>query len=95
MARPDCAAPPADQRHGAERFNGRISAVLATTRFDSAENLEQTLKRYERIYNQPLPQKSLDHIAPIQALKNWQNTHPEWFKKRFIIWRDLTVAAST
>ena len=65
-----------------ERFNGRISEVLATTRFDSAENLEQTLKRYERIYNQQIPQKALGHIAPIQAMKNWQNTHPYLFKKR-------------
>ena len=65
-----------------ERFNGRISEVLATTRFDSAENLEQTLKRYERIYNQQIPQKALGHIAPIQAMKNWQNTHPHLFKKR-------------
>jgi hypothetical protein len=71
-----------DQRHGAERFNGRISEVLATTRFDSAENLEQTLKCYERIYNPHIPQKALGHIAPIQALKNWQETHPRLFKKK-------------
>jgi hypothetical protein len=56
--------------------------VLATTRFDSAENLEQTLKRYERIYNQPIPQTAMGPIAPIQALKNWQETHPELFKKK-------------
>ncbi len=29
-----------------ERFNGRISEVLATHRFDSAEDLAQTLTRY-------------------------------------------------
>lgn len=28
-----------------ERFNGRISDVLATRRYESGENLEQTLKR--------------------------------------------------
>ncbi len=28
-----------------ERFNGRISAVLATTRFEAAANLEETLTR--------------------------------------------------
>lgn len=28
-----------------ERFNGRISEVLATTRFDSAQSLEETLSR--------------------------------------------------
>ncbi len=35
------------QRHG-ERFNGRISDVLTTHRFDSAQNLAQTLSRYVR-----------------------------------------------
>jgi hypothetical protein len=28
-----------------ERFNGRISEVLATTRFDSTQRLEDTLSR--------------------------------------------------
>jgi hypothetical protein len=66
--------------------------VLATTRFDSAENLEQTPKRYERIYNQPIPQKVLGHIAPIQALKNGQETHhKDCLKRRFVIWWDLTT----
>jgi len=65
-----------------ERFNGRVDEVLATTHFDSAESLEQTLKRYERIYNQHIPQKALGHITPVQALKNWQKSHPHLFKKR-------------
>ena len=42
-----------------ERFNGRISAVLATHHFDSAEALETTLKRYVWLYNHHLPQKAL------------------------------------
>ena len=34
------------QTHGmVERFNGRISEVLATTRFDAAQSLEATLSR--------------------------------------------------
>ena len=65
-----------------ERFNGRLSEVLATTRFNSAENLEQTLTRYAQVYNQHIPQRALGHIAPIQALKNWYKTHPHLFKKR-------------
>ncbi len=36
-----------------ERFNGRISDVLATQRYTSSEDLEQTLKRYVWLYNQP------------------------------------------
>jgi transposase InsO family protein len=34
-----------------ERFNGRISDVLKTNHFNSAENLEQTLLRYVALYN--------------------------------------------
>ena len=34
---------------------GRISAVLATTRFDAAQSLEDTLIRYVRRYNHHIP----------------------------------------
>ena len=56
--------------------------MLATTRFDSAQNLADTLTGYVRLYNHQIPQKALGHIAPIQALKDWQQTCPERFKKR-------------
>ncbi len=65
-----------------ERFNGRIAEVLATTRFDSAKSLEQNLLRYVKVYNQHIPQKALGHIPPLQALKNWQKSNPELFRKR-------------
>jgi transposase-like protein len=64
-----------------ERFNGRISEVLATTRFDSSKSLAETLKQYVRVYNQHIPQKALGHIAPIQALKDWREKRPDLFKK--------------
>ncbi len=38
-----------------ERFNGRISDVLKTNRFDSALDLEQTLMCYVHLYNTQLP----------------------------------------
>ncbi len=41
-----------------ERFNGRISDVLRTNRFDSALDLEQTLMRYVHLYNTQLPQSA-------------------------------------
>ncbi|RXZ42003.1 IS481 family transposase [Crenobacter cavernae] len=66
----------------AERFNGRISEVLATHRFDSALDLAQTLERYLWLYNHPLPQKALAHEPPVQTLKRWQAKHPELFVKR-------------
>jgi hypothetical protein len=64
-----------------ERFNGRISEVLATHRFDSALALEQTLKRYSHLYNHHIPQKALGHKTPVQALKAWQDKKPELFTK--------------
>ena len=65
-----------------ERCNGRISAVLATTRFDSAQSLEDTLSRYVLRYNHQIPQRALVPIAPVQALQNWQEKRPELFEKK-------------
>ncbi|MBB1078238.1 IS481 family transposase, partial [Rhodoferax sp. 4810] len=65
-----------------ERFNGRIADVLATTHFNSAHQLEQTLINYARVYNHQIPQKALGHISPVQSLKNWQRQCPERFNKR-------------
>jgi len=49
-----------------ERFNGRIGEVLATTRFDSQEQLAETLKRYVYLYNHHIPQQALGHHPPIR-----------------------------
>lgn len=65
-----------------ERFNGRISDVLATTRFDSAEELEQTILRYCHLYNQHIPQRALGHKTPVESLKTWQKQKPDLFKQR-------------
>ncbi|UXY16077.1 DDE-type integrase/transposase/recombinase [Chitiniphilus purpureus] len=67
-----------------ERFNGRISEVLATHRFNAAEDLAQTRTRYVGLYNQHLPQLALQHRIPLQAMKDWQKQRPELFKKRVI-----------
>ena len=67
-----------------ERFNGRISEVLATTRFKSAEDLAPTLKRYASLYNYQIPQQALGHHPPIYALKAWQLKHPELFNRTVI-----------
>ena len=65
-----------------ERFNGRISEVVSQTRFASAAELETTLARYVKTYNQQIPQRALNHLSPVQALKEWQKKKPELFKKR-------------
>ncbi|MEC8918799.1 MAG: hypothetical protein VX796_14455, partial [Pseudomonadota bacterium] len=66
------------------RFNGRISDVLATRRYTSGEDLEQTLKRYAWLYNHHIPQKALHHQSPITAMKEWQTKRPELFTKRVV-----------
>ncbi len=65
-----------------ERFNGRVAEVIKVAYFNSSQALRDTLLHYVRIYNQQIPQKSLGHIAPVHALKNWYAPRPELFKKR-------------
>jgi transposase InsO family protein len=65
-----------------DRFNGRISEVLATHRFHSGEERQATLDRYVWLYNHHLPQKALEHISPIEAMKRWQTSHPHLFNRR-------------
>jgi transposase InsO family protein len=65
-----------------ERFNGRISDVLNTHRFDSRQDLAQTLERYVLLYNQQLPQTALKSQTPMQEMKKWFASHPHLFKKR-------------
>jgi transposase InsO family protein len=65
-----------------ERFNGRISEVLATTHFRSRDDLQTTLERYEKLYNDHLPQRALGHKTPLQAIRTWQTERPELFLKK-------------
>ena len=51
-----------------ERFNGRISDILATTRFRSAEDLKETITRYVKLHNTHLPQRALAHKTPLQSM---------------------------
>lgn len=59
-----------------ERFNDRIADVLKTHRFNSAEDMQQTLLCYVALYNHQLPQSALHSKTPIQAMKQWFETHP-------------------
>jgi transposase InsO family protein len=65
-----------------ERFNGRVSEVIAQTRFQSAAQLEATLTNYVDTYNHRIPQRALNHQTPIEALKKWLASHPKLFTKR-------------
>lgn len=65
-----------------ERFNCRIEGVLQSHRFQSSEELEQTLLRYVQLYNSQLPQSALKGQTPINALRGWQCQRPDLFGKR-------------
>ena len=65
-----------------ERFNGRISDILATTHFCLREDLQTTLERYARLYNDQLPQRALGHRTPLQDMDLWRKNHPEIFVRR-------------
>ena len=65
-----------------ERFNGRIADVLRTHRFQSGEDMQQTLLRYVMLYNHQLPQSALKSKTPIQAMKDWYASHPHLFNRR-------------
>ena len=74
--------PKAPQTNGmVERFNGRLSQVLRSHNFNSAEDLGKTLHRFVWLYNHHLPQKALGHVAPVQALKAWKMKAPDLFVK--------------
>lgn len=65
-----------------ERFNGRISEILATTRFRSRDDLQTTLTRYVTLYNNHLPQRALGHKTPLMALREWRKDRPELFARK-------------
>lgn len=65
-----------------ERFNGRISDILATTRFRSRDDLQTTLERYAKLYNDHLPQRALGHRTPRQAIAQWRSERPELFVRK-------------
>jgi hypothetical protein len=63
-----------------EGFNGRIENVVQSHRFQSREDLEQTILRYVTLYNQKLPQSALASRTSLQAMKDWHTLRPERFK---------------
>ena len=64
------------------RFNGSISGVVGQTRFASAAELEASLTHYVKSYKHQIPQRALNHLSPVQALKKWRTERPESFVRR-------------
>ena len=42
------------------------------------------MHRYVWLYNQHLPLKALAHKTPLMALKRWQESHPDLFRKKVV-----------
>ena len=62
-----------------ERFKGRIAAVLATPRCNSAPDLETPLLRDAGLDNHHLPQQALGQVTPSEAMKKGYAQQPEAF----------------
>ncbi|MEO8746498.1 MAG: hypothetical protein ABI379_02410 [Rhodanobacter sp.] len=62
-----------------ERFNGRISVILATTRFRSRDDLQTTIEPYGKAYRELLPQRALGHKALLRVIRAWREKRPEPF----------------
>lgn len=65
-----------------ERFNARISDILATTRFRSRDDLQATIMRYEKLYNEHLPQQAIGHQTPLQPIRAGRVKKPELFVRK-------------
>ena len=46
------------------------------------KSLKDNLLQYAEVYNNYIPQKNIGHMPPIEAMKIWQNSHPQLFKKK-------------
>ena len=65
-----------------ERLNGRSEEILQQTRFENAQQLEKTIEKYCKLYNNHIPQKLLGDQTPIQVMKEWYKKRPELFIKK-------------
>ncbi|MDR2365700.1 MAG: hypothetical protein LBD68_07590 [Zoogloeaceae bacterium] len=62
-----------------ERLNDRISEPCRQTRFRSAAELRETPKEFSLAYNRFIPQPTIGHRSPINALASWYDRHPNLF----------------
>jgi hypothetical protein len=64
------------------KFNGRIEDVLQSHRFQSGEDLEQTIPSYVTLYNEQLLQPALTARTPLQAMTDRHKLRTELFRKQ-------------
>ncbi len=54
-----------------ERSSGRISQIVKSTYFRSAEAMITTLEHYNQVHNHQIVQRNLRHLTPVKAMKRW------------------------
>lgn len=54
--------------------------MVQQTRFTSAADLQVTLDHYAKTCNHLIPQRALQHLASVLALKDWHGRKPELLK---------------
>jgi hypothetical protein len=59
-----------------------LSSVQESKHFVSGETLEESLKRYQSIYNDKIPQINLGRISPAQALEKWHKAESETMRTK-------------
>jgi hypothetical protein len=55
------------------------------------EDPEQTILRYVRLHNRPLPHSALQGRTPIDALQNWRRAKPDLHRTRHAILPDVAA----
>jgi hypothetical protein len=65
-----------------EQFNCRIEDILQGRRFQSGEDLEQTILRCVTHCNRHFRQSALASRKPLKAIKDCHNLRPELFKNQ-------------
>ncbi len=74
-----------------ERFNGRISEILATTHFDASRDLQETLYQYQKIYNYHVSRRKTSGTSrPFRRLRIGTKNNRNYSKRKSMINRDLT-----
>lgn len=66
---------------GVEERLARVAPVRCHPLLHAA-GLTPTLERFEKLYNNHLPQRTLGHKMPLQAIRTWQAERPELFTRR-------------
>ena len=65
-----------------ERFNVRLSQVLRSHHFNSAQDLEKTLHRFVWLYNHHLPQKTHGTCCPSASAQNLEDESAGVIRKK-------------